>query len=214
MPFLFPNLLFQALFGCLFGLIVALCINKDNSIFSYFSLILRRGFVFVVIILLLSPNICSFSLSGMLFLFPNLFVISASVCFFLDLLKLKLCLLFKILDICMNVFGRVLPGPRLREPDSLSTWRLMTWRVLSTRRWALELLLWARSPRARARAVDYRALARWRTLTASFGLSALLPRRPLSWKLDDPRILSFLCQATVHLLWDPHIEKKSLAVRI
>lgn len=140
MPFLFPNLLFQALFGCLFGLIVALCINKDNSIFSYFSLILRRGFVFVVIILLLSSNICS-SLSGMLFLFPNLFVISASVCFFLDLLKLKLCLLFKILDICMNVFGRVLPGPRLREPDSLSTWRLMTWRVLSTRRWALELLL-------------------------------------------------------------------------
>ena len=133
---------------------------------------------------------------------------------FLDLLKLKLCLLFKILDICMNVFGRVLPGPRLREPDSLSTWRLMTWRVLSTRRWALELLLWARSPRARARAVDYRALARWRTLTASFGLSAQLPRRPLSWKLDDPRILSFLCQATVHLLWDPHIEKKSLAVRI
>lgn len=92
MPFLFPNLLFQALFGCLFGLIVALCINKDNSIFSYFSLIFRRGFVFVVIILLLSPNICSFSLSGMLFLFPNLFVISASVCFFLDLLKLKLCL--------------------------------------------------------------------------------------------------------------------------
>ena len=107
MPFLFPNLLFQALFGCLFGLIVALCINKDNSIFSYLSLIFRRGSVFVVIILLLSPNICSFSLSGMLFLFPNLFVISASVCFFLDLLKLKLCLLFKILDICMNVFGRV-----------------------------------------------------------------------------------------------------------
>ena len=142
MPFLFPNLLFQALFGCLFGLIVALCINKDNSIFSYFSLIFRRGFFSFLLFYYVQISARTyFSLSGMLFLFPNLFVISASVCFFLDLLKLKLCLLFKILDICMNVFGRVLPGPRLREPDSLSTWRLMTWRVLSTRRWALELLL-------------------------------------------------------------------------
>ena len=180
-------------------------------------------YFFVVIILLLCPNICLYMFFFVRYAFSfSKFVISASVCFWIwtywsfvyQQRLLIFLLLFKILDICMNEFERVWPGPRLREPDSFSTWRLMTWRVLSTRRWALELLLWARSPRVRARAVDYRALARWRTLTASFGPSALPPRRPLPWKLDDRRILSFICQATVHLLWDPRIEKKSLAVRI